>query len=81
MMGPGQWYELRVAGSAGTRASNTKGTNEGIAIADSGRLCSLALGHAMKFESEEQAREYLGKTTIPGNYGFEIVLCGAAPAA
>ena len=74
-----QWYELRVAGSPGT-TTGAAGIKEGIAIGDNGRLCSIASGHAMKFESEQQALDSLGKTTVPGNYRFEAVPCGA-PAA
>lgn len=75
-----QWYELRLEGSAGTRAGIPKGATEGIAIGDNGRLCSIATGHAMRFESEQHAMDYLGKSTIPGNYRLEIVPCGNSPA-
>jgi hypothetical protein len=75
-----QWYELRVAGSPGT-TTGAAGIKEGIAIGDNGRLCSIASGHAMKFESEQQALDYLGRTTIPGNYRFEAVPCGPAAAS
>jgi hypothetical protein len=80
-LGPSQWYELRLEGSAGTRGDLTGNTQEGVAIATSGRLCSIASGDARRFESEEQAGEYLAKITIPGNYRFEVVLCESRPAA
>jgi hypothetical protein len=70
-LGSSQWYELRLEGSAGTRGDLTGNTQEGVAIATSGRLCSIASGDARKFESEEQA----------GNYRFEVVLCESRPAA
>lgn len=80
-MSPDIWYELRVEGSAGTIAGITKGASEGIAIADSGRLCSVASGQAKRFGSEQEAIAYLLNMTIPGNYRFEIVKCRAAAAA
>ncbi|MEK6591613.1 MAG: hypothetical protein AABZ67_00890 [Pseudomonadota bacterium] len=76
-----EWYELRVEGSAGTIAGITGGTTEGIAIADSGRLCSVASGHAKRFRSEQEAITHLLNMTIPGNYRFEVVKCRAAAAA
>lgn len=71
------WYELRVAGSAGTRAGAGSGIREGIAIADNGRLCAVSSGHARRFSSQQEAIEFLGKTTVPGIYAFEPVQCGA----
>ena len=76
-----QWYELRVEGSAGTRAGNAGGTCEGIAIADNGRLCSLVSGKARRFDSERQALEYLGRIKVSGDYRFEIVPCASRAAA
>lgn len=76
-----QWYELRVDGSAGTKAGLAKAATEGIAIADSGRLCSIASGHARKFESRQQAIDYLGKVRVSGEYRFEAVQCYAAADA
>ncbi|HXF67857.1 MAG TPA: hypothetical protein VNK67_14320 [Burkholderiales bacterium] len=76
----GQWYELRVAGSAGTREGLASGAREGIAAGENGRLCALSSGHARRFESREQALEYLGKIKISGDYRFEVVLCGAEAA-
>jgi hypothetical protein len=73
-----EWYELRIEGSAGTRAGIASSTSEGVAIGNSGRLCSTASGHAMRFESEQAAMDYLGKTATPANYRFEIVLCNHA---
>ena len=71
-----QWYELRVEGSAGTQSGRSRQTREGIAIGDSGRLCSITTGQAMRFASQEQAMDYLGRTTLPGPYRFEAVPCG-----
>jgi len=75
------WYELRVEGSAGTRAGAGSGMKEGIAVGQGGRLCSLASGGARKFESEQQALDYLGKLKVSGDYRFEAVLCGTAADA
>lgn len=77
----GIWYELRVAGSVGTIAGIARGATEGIAIADSGRLCSVASGQTKRFGSEQEAMAYLLNMTIPGNYRFEVVKCRAAAAA
>jgi hypothetical protein len=76
-----QWYELRVAGSAGTTSGEEAGIKEGIAVAEGGRLCALAAGRARKFETREQALEYLGKIKVSGDYRFEVVRCGAGTGA
>jgi len=76
-----EWCELRVEGSAGTKAGISKGATEGIAIAESGRLCSISSGHARKFESKEEAIDYLGKIRVSGDYRFEAVMCAPAAAA
>jgi hypothetical protein len=70
-----QWYELRVAGSAGTDAGAAAGAREGIAVGENGRLCSLASGGARRFDSKQQAVDYLGKIKVSGDYQFEPVLC------
>ena len=80
-MEPMRWYELRLEGSAGTSRGHAEGAKEGIAIAGSGRLCSIASGEACKFETEQEASEYLLKTTLPGHYRFEVVLCEYRAAA
>ena len=77
----GGWYELRVIGSAGTRDGMATGTQEGIAVGDNGRLCSLSSGGARRFESEQQAIDYLDKIKVSGDYQFEPVLCGVKVAA
>ena len=77
----GGWYELRVTGSAGTSAGLAAGTDEGIAVGENGRLCSLTSGTARRFESQQQAIDYLGKIKVSGDYQFEAVLCGARVAA
>jgi len=75
------WYELRVTGSAGTSAGIAAGAKEGIAVGENGRLCAVASGSVRRFESEQQALEYLGKIKISGDYQFEPVLCGVKAAA
>jgi hypothetical protein len=70
-----EWYELRVTGSAGTRASAASGIQEGIAMAENGRLCAVSSGHARRFTSQQEAIEFLGSTTLPGVYDFEAVRC------
>lgn len=77
----GDWYELRVTGSAGTSAGIAAGTREGIAVGENGRLCSLESGGARRFESPQQATEYLGKIRVSGDYQFEVVLSGTRAAA
>jgi hypothetical protein len=80
-MSPDIWYELRVEGSAGTRDGIVRVATEGIAIAQSGRLCSIASGQTKRFNSEQEATHYLLYMTIPGNYRFEVVKCqGLQPA-
>jgi hypothetical protein len=74
-MSPDIWYELRVAGSVGTMSGIAQGATEGIAIAQSGRLCSSASGQTKRFDSEQEATHYLLYMTIPGNYRFEVVKC------
>lgn len=80
-MALGEWYELRVAGSAGTTAGIAGGAHEGIAVGENGRLCALTSGCARRFESKQQALDYLGKIKVSGDYQFEAVLCGARAAA
>ena len=80
-MTSGEWYELRVAGSAGTTAGVAAGAGVGIAVGENGRLCSLSSGCARRFESPEQAYEYLGKIRVSGDYQFEPVLCRVGKAA
>lgn len=75
-----KWYELRMAGSAGTGSGVAAGASEGIAVGENGRLCSLASGGARRFESQQQAVEYLGKIKVSGDYQFEPVLCGGSAA-
>ena len=76
MIEPGQWYELRLDGSAGTRSGDAIGATEAIAIGENGRLISIALGHPKKFESKQQALDYLSKVMLTGDYQLEAVLCG-----
>jgi len=76
-----EWYELRVVGSAGTGAGIAAGASEGIVVGENGRLCALASGGARRFESKQQALDYLGKIKVSGDYQFEAVRCGARVAA
>jgi hypothetical protein len=80
-MTAGEWFELRVAGSAGTRAGAATPVNEGIAVGENGRLCSLSSGGARRFESPQDALDYLGKIKVSGDYEFEPVRCGVQAAA
>jgi hypothetical protein len=75
------WYELRVVGSAGTRAGIAAGVHEGIAVGENGRLCALSSASARRFESTQQALDYLGKIKVSGDYQFEAVRCGVKVAA
>ena len=76
-----KWYELRVVGSAGTGAGIAAGASEGIAVGESGRLCALSSGGARRFESKQQALDYLGKIKVSGDYQFEAVRCDVKIAA
>lgn len=80
-MALGGWYELRVTGSAGTSAAASTSSQEGIAVGENGRLCSLTSGGARRFDSQQLALEYLGKIKVSGDYQFEAVLCGVMAAA
>jgi len=75
------WHELRVVGSVGTSAYITGEVHVGIAVGDNGRLCALSSGGARRFDSEQQALDYLGKIKVSGDYQFEVVPCGVRPAA
>jgi hypothetical protein len=70
-----EWFELRVAGSAGTAAGLAAGALDGIAVGENGRLCSLTSGGARRFRSREEAIDYLGKIKVSGDYRFEAVAC------
>ena len=75
-MAQAEWYELRVAGSAGT--SSEIAGSIGIAIGENGRLCSISSGGAKRFETEQAAMDYLLMSSIPGDYRFEAVRCNSA---
>jgi hypothetical protein len=68
------WYELRVIGSAETSGISSQ-VQEGIAVAESGRLCAISSGHANKFATEEEAAAFLARTSLPNIYQLEAVLC------
>lgn len=70
-----QWYELRVAGSAGTSSEITRGVSVGIAIGRNGRLCVIGSDQTMRFSNEQEAYDFLAQTTIPRLYKFEAVWC------
>lgn len=70
-----EWFELRVAGSAGTAAGVAAGALDGIAVGENGRLCSLTSGGARRFRSRQEALDYLGKIKVSGDYRFEAVVC------
>jgi len=74
-MQPTQWYELRVRGSIGTHEGAARGATEGVAIGEDGYVCAVASGHAMHFESQQAAIDYLARSRIPGKSQFEIVPC------
>jgi len=76
-----KWYELRVVGSTGTSAGIAAGASEGISVGENGRLCALSSGGARRFESTQQALEYLRRIRISGEYEFEPVLCGSTADA
>ena len=76
-----KWYELRLIGSAGTSAGIAAGASEGIVVGENGRLCALSFGGARRFESTQQALDYLGKIKVSGDYQFEPVLCGSTADA
>ena len=80
-MTSGEWYELRVTGSGGTAAGIASGTDTGIAVGENGRLCAVSSGSARRFESAQQALDYLGKIKVSGDYQFEPVKCGVRAAA
>lgn len=80
-MALGGWYELRVAGSAGTVAGISSDARDGIAVGENGRLCALSSGGARRFATQGDAMDYLGKIKVSGDYQFEAVLCGAKAAA
>jgi hypothetical protein len=80
-MKTGEWYELRVTGSAGTAAGIASGADGGIAVGENGRLCSVSSGGARRFDSPREALDYLGKIKVSGDYQFEPVKCGVMAAA
>lgn len=80
-MKTGEWYELRVTGSAGTAAGIAARADEGIAVGENGRLCSVSSGCARRFDSTREALDYLGKIKVSGDYQFEPVKCGVMAAA
>jgi len=73
-----KWYELRVAGSAGTSSEISGST--AIAIGENGRLCSVSSGAAKRFETDQAAMDYLFISTVP-RYRFETVRCTSSSAA
>lgn len=70
-----QWYELRVAGSAGTSSEISHGISEGIAMGSNRRLCTIHSDQTLRFATEQEACDFLAQTTIIRFYDFEAVLC------
>jgi hypothetical protein len=50
-------------------------------VGENGRLCALSSGGARRFESTQQALDYLGRIKVSGDYQFEPVLCGSTADA
>jgi hypothetical protein len=71
----------RIFGSGRDKLRIEERATGGIAISENGRLCSISSGLAGKFESKQQAMDYLGKVKVSGDYQFEAVLCGVRAAA
>lgn len=75
-MNPDYWYELRVAGSAGTRVGIEFDAKDGKAIGEGGRICSILSGQAKRFDTEQEALNYLAHSSVAQIYRIEVVLCG-----
>jgi hypothetical protein len=73
-----EWYELRVAGSAGTALGIEAGMSDGKAVGDLGRLVSVQSGHARRFATLAEAMDFLLNTSIGQIYQMEIVRCTAS---
>ena len=72
-----QWYELRLAVPPGVSSED----QQRVALSGNGRLCSVNSGSAKKFDTVQDAIDFLAQTTITQLYNFEPVLCQAVPGA
>lgn len=70
-----EWYEVRVAGSAGTTLGIEAGMSDGKAVGELGRLVSIQSGHARRFATLAEAMDFLLNTSIVQIYSMEIVRC------
>jgi hypothetical protein len=70
-----EWYELRVAGSAGTTLGIEAGMRDGKVVGDSGHLVGIGSGHVLRFATIKDARNYLLDSSIGYIYQFEVVRC------
>ena len=71
-----EWYEVRVAGSAGTTLALEAGvTAEGKAVGEFGRLVALGSEQARRFATMKEARDFLLNTSIAQVYPLEVVRC------
>lgn len=73
-----EWYEVRVAGSAGTMLGIEAGMTGGKAVGDFGRLVSIHSGHARHFATLSEASDFLLNTSIGQIYQMEVVRCTQA---
>jgi hypothetical protein len=70
-----EWFELRVAGSAGTTLGIEAGMKDGKVVGDSGHLVGIGSSHVLRFASIKEARNYLLDSSIGYIYQFEVVRC------
>jgi hypothetical protein len=70
-----EWYEVRVAGSAGTTLGIEAGMTDGKAVGEFGRLVSIHSGHARRFATLQEAMDFLLNTSIGQIYQLEVVRC------
>ncbi|HSD62047.1 MAG TPA: hypothetical protein VLC55_14440 [Burkholderiales bacterium] len=70
-----EWYEVRVAGSAGTTLGIEAGMREGKAVGDAGRVVTLASGQARHFATVKEAQDFLLNTSVVQVYQMEVVHC------
>lgn len=70
-----EWYEVRVAGSAGTTLGTEAGMTDGKAVGDLGRLVSVHSGHARRFATLAEGMDFLLNTSIGQIYQMEVVRC------
>lgn len=76
-----EWFEVRVAGSAGTTLAAEAGvTTEGKAVGDFGRLVPLGSAQARRFATAKEARDFLLNTSIAQIYPLEVVRCTGTSA-